>query len=208
MADYCTISEVKANLPESIGSTTDTTYDSLLSSLVTSASRAIDGYLGQEDDYFYPSSDNEIRYYDGNNDFELHLDDFISLSELAVSEQGAVGSTDYTVWSSSDYYLFPYNAVAKNKPYKKVVVDILNGAEQAFPNFRKAVRATGIFGYSVTPPSDVKQACMMMVIRYFQRAKNAYQDAGANPAIGQMFYIAELDPDVKLMLKRYVMENL
>lgn len=208
MANYCTLAEVKANLPETLGSSTDTTYDSLINTLITSASRAIDGYLGQEDDYFYPSTDNEIRYYNGNNDFEIRVDDFLSVSELAVAEEGVLESTGYTVWSSTNYYYEPYNAAAKSKPYTKIHVDMLNGDKYAFPNFKKAVRVTGIFGYSTSPPSDVKQAAMMLVIRQMQRAKNAYQDAGANPSIGQMFYVTEIDPDVKMLLKKYVMENL
>jgi hypothetical protein len=208
MANYCTLAEVKANLPETLGSSTDTTYDSLINTLITSASRVIDGYLGQEDDYFYPSTDTEVRYYNGNNDFEIVIDDFLSVSELAVAEEGVLESTGYTVWSSTNYYLEPYNASAKSKPYHKITVDMLNGDKYAFPNFKKAVRVTGIFGYSTSPPVDVTQAAMMLVIRQMQRAKNAYQDAGANPGIGQMFYITEIDPDVKMMLKKYVMENL
>lgn len=208
MADYTTLTEVKSQLVDSLGSSTDTSYDTLISGLITSASRAIDGYLGQEDDYFYPSTDNEVRYYDGNSYFELKIDDFLSISELAVSEAGGVSSSDYTVWSSSDYFIAPYNISAKGKPYNKIIVDMINGGRQAFYAFKKAVRVTGIFGYSLTPPADVALACKIMVIRYFMRAKNAYQDAGANPAIGQLFYVTELDPDVKLMLKKYVMENL
>ncbi len=208
MADYCTLAEVKSNLPESLGSSTDSTYDALIGTLITSASRAVDGYLGQQDNYFYPSTDPVIRYYDGNNDFELSIDDFLSVTELAVSEDGQVSSTGYVVWSSSDYYYHPYNAATKGKPYKKIVVDMLNGDRLAFPNFHKAVRVTGIFGYSLTPPADVKQACIVMTLRHMQRAKSAYADAGANPEIGQLFYVQELDPDIKTLLKKYVMENL
>jgi hypothetical protein len=32
------------------------------------------------------------------------------------------------------------------------------------------------------------------------RAKQGYQDASANPEIGQMTYVKELDPDVKRLL--------
>lgn len=225
MADYTTLADVKAQLTESLGSSTDTTYDALISSLITSASRAIDGYLGQEDDYFHahntghsssddgstdhiPAHDEETRYYDGNGVDRLKIDDFISISELAVSEEGSLESTNYTVWTSSDYYVYPYNAYSKGKPYNTLVIDNLNGDKGAFYAFPKSVRVVGVFGYSAHPPQDVIQACNIMVIRYFMRAKNAFADAGANPNIGQMFYVRELDPDVKLLLNKYVIENL
>ena len=208
MADYTTTSDVKAQLVETLAGSTDTSYDALIASLITSASRAIDAYIGQEDDYFYPSTDPEVRYYDGNNSDVLPIDHYISLTELAVAENGGVGTTDYIVWSSTDYFTEPYNATQKGKPYTRIVVDIENGEKGYFPQFKKAVKVTGIFGYCATPPADVAQACKIMTLRYFMRAKSAFQDAGANPAMGQMFYIRELDPDVKLLLNKYVMENL
>lgn len=208
MADYTTLSDVKAQLVETLGSTTDTTYDALISSLITSASRAIDGYIGAEDDYFYPSSDAETRYYDGNGGNQIVIDNYVSITTLAVAESGGVSSSDYITWSSSDWFDYPYNASAKGKPYNRIIVDIENGGKSYFPAWSKAVKVTGVFGYSATTPADVAQACKVMTLRYFMRAKNAFMDAGANPAIGQMFYITELDPDIKTLLSKYVMENL
>ena len=208
MADYCSSTDVKGQLVETLGSSTDMSYDDLIASLITSASRAIDGYLGVQDNYFYPSTDEETRYYDGRNQQELEIDDFVSISVLGVAENGGVSSGDYVTWSSTDFFYFPYNAPAKGKPYKKLIVDLENGTKGYFPAFRKSVKVTGIFGYSATPPAPVKQACMAMVIRYMQRAKNAYQDAGANSSIGELYYVKELDPDVKTMLWKYIAENL
>jgi hypothetical protein len=208
MADYTSSSDVKAQLVDTLGSSTDSSYDALIGTLITSASRAIDGYLGKEDDYFLPSSDGQTRYYDGTNSYYIVIDDFTSISALGVSENGGVASSDYTAYSSSDYFTLPHNAAAKGKPYNAVEIDVVNSTQSAFPNYRKAVRVTGIFGYSTTVPADVSHACMVQVLRYFMRSKNAYQDAGANPAFGQMFYVRELDPDVKTLLHKYVMENL
>lgn len=208
MADYCSSTDIKGSMPETLGSSTDTAYDDLIASLITSASRAIDGYLGVQDNYFYPSSDDETRYYDGNNDYELQVDDYLSITTLGVAENGGVSSSDYVTWGSTDYFNHPYNATAKGRPYKKIIVDVENGEKGYFPAFRKAVKITGIFGYSTTPPADVKQACIIQSIRQLQRAKSGYQDAGASAALGQLFYVKELDPDVKNMLNKYVMENL
>lgn len=208
MTDYTTTTDVKNQLVETLGSSTDTSYDAQIASLITSTSRAIDGYLGVEDDYFYPSSDAETRYYDGNGQTEIRIDDYISITELSVAESGGVSSSDYIVWSSTDYFVYPYNAQAKGKPYKKIVIDIENGEKEYIPAWSKAVKVTGVFGYSATPPADIAQACMVQTLRAFMRAKSAYQDAGANANLGQMFYVKELDPDVKTMLQKYVMELL
>ena len=208
MADYCTTAEVKAELAETLGSSTDTTYDTLIGTLITSASRLIDGYVGRWDNYFYPSSDGETRYYDGNNRGTLPVDELVSLTFLGVSELGGVESTDYVEWSSSDYFTEPYNYTALNLPITKIIADVENGTKAYSPARRKVVKITGIFGRSATIPADVKQACKVQALRYFMRAKNAYQDAGANPSMGQMFYVKELDPDVKLLLHKYVLENL
>ena len=208
MADYTTLSNVKAQLVETLASSTDSTYDALLSSLITSASRAIDGYMGQDDNYFYPSSDTQVRYYDGNNGQRLDTDHFLNITELAVSEEGLVTPSSYIVWATTDYYFHPYNAPLKGKPYHTILIDSLNGNRHSFPNFYKAVKVTGIFGFSLIPPPEVTQAANVLVIREFQRAKNAFADAGANPVIGQMFYVREVDPDVKRLLAKFVVENL
>ena len=204
MADYTTTTDVKNQLVETLGSTTDTTYDALIQSLITSSSRLIDGYLGVDDNYFYPSTDTQTRYFDGNGEDELPIGSFISISTLQVAENG----TDYITWSSTDYYFHPYNANLKGKPYERIVIDVENGSKSYFPAWRKAVKVTGIWGYSTTPPQDVAQACIIQTLRAFMRAKSAYQDAGMNPNMGQMFYVRELDPDVKILLNKYVMELL
>ena len=217
MTEYTTLLNVKAQLADTLGSSTDETYDTLITTLIQSASRAIDGYIGQGDYYFYASSSDHhhgstdglsTRYFDGNGFYEMVIDHFVSLSSLAVSEQGGVDSTSYTVYNSSDFFIAPYNAAEYHKPYNKIIIDPLNGGRSAFYRFPKSVRVIAVWGYSLTPPADVVQACNVMVIRYFMRAKNAFMDAGANPAMGQMFYVRELDPDVKLLLSKYVLENL
>lgn len=208
MADYCTTTEIKTELIETLGSSTDTTYDTLLGTLITSASRLIDGYVGRWENYFYPSTDLETRYFDGNNFGVLPIDEMVSISTLGVAELGGVQSSDYVDWSDTDYFTEPYNNTALHLPIRRIVADIENGSKSYFPARRKSVKITGIFGRSATPPDDVKQACKVQVLRYFMRSKSAYQDAGANPAMGQMFYVKELDPDVKMLLSKYVLENL
>lgn len=215
MADYCDLQDIKTQLVDTLGGTTDTQYDAQLAALITSASRAIDGYVGVEDDYFHISAKDhgstdgsQTRYFDGTGDYSIRIDDYVDIVSLQVSYGGGVASSDYTTISSSDYFMQPYNAQSKRKPYNTIEIDAYNSSVEPFARYKKSVKITAMFGYSLTPPDDVTQACITMVVRYFMRAKSAFQDAGANPTMGQMFYVRELDPDVKTLLHKYVMENL
>lgn len=204
--DYTTLANVKAQIPESgIGSTTD--YDALLTSLITSSSRMIDKYLGVQAGYFYPTTDDVTRYYDGNNSDELKIDDFVSITSLGVAEQGGLQSTDYFSWTSTDYYTHPYNAVANGQPYNTLVVDVENGEKSYFPRYRKAIKVTGIFGFSTTTPELIAQACMTQTLHWYMRAKNAWQNKGAN----EQFLVdtgGKLDEDVKTMLNGFMLDRL
>jgi len=211
MADYCATSDIKTQLPEAyIASSTD--YDASIGALITSVSRLIDKEVGRWDNYFYPTTDSVTRYYDGNGGCELWIDEFTSISAVAVAETGGLSSSDYTAWSSSDYITWPYNVT----PILRLDVDVLNGSKVYWEAYRKAIKVTGIPGYSTTPPADVKQACIIQTVRWFMRAKNAWAEGGANQEVGQVvvnvgnknFVGSRLDPDVATILHPYKIANL
>lgn len=206
MADYCTLAEVKADMPES-GLSSSTDYDTALTQMVTDASRLIDSLVGRWENYFYPSTSGETRYYDGNADVEMRVDEMVSITSVAVSEQGGVESSDYTSWGSSDYYSWPYNATANAEPIRKLCVDVWNGSKTYWNPYRKSVKVTGLFGYSAAPPAIISRAARIQAMRWFMRAKQGYQDAGAIVELGQMTYVKELDPDVQKILSKWVIEN-
>jgi hypothetical protein len=206
MADYCTLAEVKADMPES-GLSSSTDYDTALTQMVTDASRLIDSLVGRWDNFFYSSTAGETRYYDGNADVEMRVDEMVSITSVAVSEQGGVESSDYTSWSSSDYYSWPYNATVNAEPIRKLCVDVWNGSKTYWNPYRKSVKVVGMFGWSATPPAVIARAARIQAMRWFMRAKQGYQDAGAIVELGQMMYVKELDPDVQKILHRWMIEN-
>lgn len=53
------------------------------------------------------------------------------------------------------------------------------------------------------PPEPVKQAAIITAVRALMRAKQSYQDAGANVELGQMFFVRDLDPEAAVLLKPY-----
>lgn len=65
------------------------------------------------------------------------------------------------------------------------------------------VALTGTWGYSVTPPDDIKEACISWVIREIKAADGGYTDATAIPELGQLVYAKAIPQDVRRVLDRY-----
>lgn len=210
MADYVKAAEIKNDIPDSpLFDVSDETYDNVLGNMVTAASRMIDRYVGGWDNYFYPTTDSQTRYFDGSGEEQIYIDPMVSLISVAVSESGGRQSSDYTDWTvDSDYFVAPYNYSSLGMPIMSLVVDNDSGSKGTWGTTRKGVKVTGIFGWSATPPEDIEQACKIQAVRWFMRAKQGYQDGGANPSLGEMVYVKELDPDVKMILQRYKTHNM
>jgi hypothetical protein len=210
MSDYTTVSQVKADIPDSpLFSTTDTSYDSVIAGMITAASRLIDKEVGGWPGYFYPSTADTTRYFDGNGDKELYIDPMVSLTSVSVAESDGRAAADYTAWTlDTDYYVGPYNYSQIGSPITHLIIDNDAGSKGSFHRFRKSVKVTGVFGYSASAPADIEQACKITAVRWFQRAKQGYQDGGANPMTGELIYVQSLDPDVKTLLTPYKIGNM
>ena len=208
MADYVTVAEIKNDMPDSDIDTLNE-YDAVLSEMISSASRLIDREVGGWNDYFYPSTDDTVRYYDGNGEDELYIEPLVSLTSVSVAESGGRSSSSYTDWTlNTDYYTWPYNSTDTGDPIEALIVDNDSGSKGNFHKSRKAVKVTGVFGWSSEPPDEIVQACKITVMRWFMRSKQGYQDASASERLGQMLYTKELDPDVKRLLNPYKLHNL
>lgn len=204
MADYCSSSDILAQLPES-GLQSSTDYDNSIAGLITAASRAIDNAVGRWANFFYPSTG--VTYlYDGNGLPELWIDEFIEIVSVKISEDGGVASSDYTTLGSSDYTAYPYTTLAaRTEPAIRLDMDTLNGGYTDWPAYRRSVKITGARGYSLIPPDDVKQACIMQVIRWFNLAKQTYQGAGGGAPTGSI-PTDTLDAPVRSLIWHYVVE--
>lgn len=191
-------------MPEDyIASSTD--YDGMLGTLCTAASRMIDREVGYWPGYFNPTTDGETRYYDGNGEQELDIEPLVTLTSLAVSEEGNYSSSDYTTWTeNTDFYVWPYNSTAQ--PIRRLIVDH-NGDKLNWTRFKEAIKLTGIFGHAASTPEVIQQAAIMQTMNWYMKAKQGYQSAGANPSLGQMTYKRELDQEVKDMIWSYMLEQ-
>lgn len=206
MADYCSSTDIKLDMPDSqLYSSSD--YDDTLAAMITQASRLIDREVGRWANYFYATTD-ETRYFDGSGEREQWIDECCELTSVAVSESGETCSTGYTTWTlDTDYYVYPYNYSGLGQPIQRLDVD-WNGSKVNWYGYRKAVKVTGAFGWSLTPPDDIKRACIIQATRWMMRAKQGWQDASAAVELGQMLYTQQLDPDVARLLAPYKIGNL
>ena len=176
------------------------TYDAALDQIVEEASREIDRYLGREQGSFAADAA-AARTFTGSGDVDLWLPEMaVAPTEVAVAEAGDL--TNYTVWSATDYLLWPYNAAAMGLPYSKLEIDQLNGTKYLWYKYPKSVKVTAQWGYSADPPADVVKACLIQSIRSFKRAQQAYQDTGAVLEVGQLMFVKGLDPEVETFLGR------
>jgi len=115
-----------------------------------------------------------------------------------VAEGGDL--TDYTAWASTDYILWPYNALLAGEPYIRIDVDQLNGTKQDWSEYPKAVKIVGKFGYATTIPDDVKQVTIIQAARWLKRAQQGFRDTGAVVELGQLHYVKALDPDLAALV--------
>lgn len=205
MADYTNVAAVKADMPDSeLFSSTSYDYDAVIQGMITGASRLIDKEVGGWPNYFYPSTADETRYFDGSGDVDLYVDPILSLTSVYVSESGGRESTSYTAWTeNTDYFVWPYNYSSLGEPIQKLLVDNDSGGKGTWGTTRKGIQITGVFGYSSFPPADIQQACKITAMRWFMRAKQSWQDTSVNMNMGELLYTQSLDPDVKEILMPY-----
>ena len=204
MADYALIEDLKADLPDSpLFSSTSVVYNSVLARMVSSASWLIDRYVGGWPNYFYPSSTAETRYFSGSGDAIQYIDPAVSITSVSVDE---TDSGTFTAWTLDTHYsVVPKNYAALSMPIH--ALKLVSSSGKSFSRFDNNVKVVGVFGYSATPPDDINMACKIQAMRWFMRAKQGYQDGSANPALGEMIYVQELDPDVKMILRPYQIAN-
>lgn len=188
---YATLAAAKSRLDIS-----GTSYDTILETIITAVSRAIDDYCGRR---FYAAT--ETRYFTPVSTTHLQVDDLLSITTLKTDEDG---DRAYEVtWASTDYDLEPYNAQLESqpKPYTRVVV--APEGRYGFPRgLAKAVEIAGSFGYASTTPPVIGEACMAQVLLEF-RGKDAPGGEIGGGEFAQAISAAGLHPFVRRMLAPY-----
>lgn len=204
---YSTAADVIALMPDN-SAAFGTSLNTVLNTLIVQASRMIDAHLARKPGAF-AVGDATTRYFDGSGKRTLWIGELAAVpSAVAVAETGQIdhsGGTGgtYTAWAASDFLVAPYNAFEDGQPIHWLEIDLLNGSKAVWYAFPKAVKITGLFGFASTAntPDEIHHATAVQALRWFKRAQQAYRDLGAAPELGQLNFVKELDPEVKVILQ-------
>jgi len=194
MADYCSLSELKASLR-----ITDNVDNSLLSQAITSASGWVDGYCSRT---FEAAGTASARDYTPSGRYEvLPIDDATSITSVAIDDDldGSFATTLRTV----DWQAEPLNSRAGGLTLPYMRLRPLEDGYWPLDVFehRATVRVTARWGWTATP-NAVKQATILQAARLFTRLDSPLGVAGFGE-MGAMRVSRFLDPDVDALLKPY-----
>jgi hypothetical protein len=191
---YATLTEVKNSLR-----ITDSMDDTMLELAIESASRMIDGYTART---FY-NSGTAVRHYAATDDLNLIIDDAISISEVASTDE--IGDT-YTVWKTSDYQLEPLNSRSDGLYMPYTGIRAVNDYAWPVVDQQALCRITGVWGWASVPVA-IKQATIIQSSRLFKRLDSPLGVAGFGD-MGAIRVGRYLDPDVEQLAMPYrIMRN-
>ena len=135
---------------------------------IQAVSRYIDLYTGREAGFDAGDSDT-VRYFDGNGQREIIVDNFITITNLQIlAYEGGIDDVDFslTEGKGNDYVTFPYNCT----PKYKICLEPSSSASN-FEKGKKRIKITAKWGYSEDTPADISTAATLMVTDILNRVK-------------------------------------
>jgi hypothetical protein len=191
---YATLSEVKASLR-----ITDAIDDSLLETAIESASRMIDGFTART----FSNAGTATRNFAATDDLNLIIDDAISISEVASTDE--IGDT-YTVWKVTDYQLEPLNSRSDGLYMPYTGIRAVNDYAWPVVDQQALCRITGVWGWA-SVPTAIRQATVIQSSRLFKRLDSPLGIAGFGD-MGAIRVNRYLDSDVEQLAMPYrIMRN-
>lgn len=186
---YCTIADLKAYT-----GITGTGDDTLLYEMVLRAQAAIERYTGR----VFEVTTSTTRYFDAIADVAGAVLWFGT--DCASITTVTNGDADSTVITSAYYVTEPRNTT----PYYAIRLLSSSGYSWEYTNDpENAIQVSAKWGYSLTPPDDVVQACIMWAT-YMYRAKDSQvMDTQLMPEQGIMTVPQGIPKGVTELLKPY-----
>ncbi len=132
--------------------------DNSFSSAITAWAEAVDLYIDKYTGRSFADSGSVTRYFNGNGQREIDIDDFISLSSvqtLNLTDDNVAHTL--TEGKAEDYLIFPYNTTPK---YRLILTR--TSAVQAWPSGERRIKLTGSWGQS-SVPKDIELAATMLL---------------------------------------------
>jgi hypothetical protein len=191
---YATLSDVKAALR-----ITDAIDDTLLETAIESASRMIDGYTART----FSNAGTATRNFAATDDLNLIIDDAISISEVASTDE--IGDS-YTVWKVTDYQLEPLNSRSDGLYMPYTGIRAVNDYAWPVVDQQALCRITGVWGWP-SVPTAIKQATIIQASRLYKRLDSPLGVAGFGD-MGAIRVGRYLDPDVEQLVMPFkIMRN-
>jgi hypothetical protein len=191
---YATLAEVKASLR-----ITDAIDDSLLETAIESASRMIDGFTART----FSNAGTAVRHYAATDALNLIIDDAISISEVASTDE--IGDT-YTVWKTTDFQLEPLNSRSDGLYMPYTGIRAVNDYTWPVVDQQALCRITGVWGWA-SVPTAIRQATVIQSSRLFKRLDSPLGIAGFGD-MGAIRVNRYLDSDVEQLAMPYrIMRN-
>ncbi|HEY7824862.1 MAG TPA: head-tail connector protein [Acidimicrobiia bacterium] len=195
MADYCTLSELKASLR-----ITDNVDNSLLAQAITSASGWVDGYC--ERTFEAAGTAATARDYMPSSRYAvLPIDDAVAITSVKIDD--GLDGTFATTLTTADWQAEPINGRAGGLSLPFMRIRPLEDGYWPLDVFenRATVRVTARWGWSATP-GGVTQATILQAARIFTRLSSPLGVAGFGD-MGVVRVSRFVDPDVEALLQPY-----
>ena len=158
---YITKSEVE----QYTGLTIDSALDGFITTLIAYATKYIEKYTGRV--FEAPDPDSDVtRYYSGGGTSKLSIDDLRELTTLEVDDE--------ELDINDDFQVFPLNYEADGEPITRIDLiqpetrinsnsRVVASSPYIFEIAQRNIAITGKWGYSETPPEDIKVAALRLV---------------------------------------------
>ena len=186
---YATIGAIKAYLD-----ITGMGDDDLISDLNDDATTAIETHT----DRIFRVDDNSTRNFDSCADVDgltLFVDhDLASIDSITNGDGTTVTSAQYV---TDPRNATPFYAIKLKSSYSLSWEDDDNGDSE------DAIAISGKWGYSTTPPKDIRRACIRLASYYYRQKDSQVFDVTATPELGQITIPQGMPSDVRVLLNRY-----
>lgn len=184
--------------------------------------------LCKRPDGFVADATATARYYVGSGTTYQHIDECAAISAVAVKDSPSDDEGDYTAWTlgtvgtTTSADCFPATGdiecpVYNRTPYTLLIIGA-NGAYSVFTSGSfttrggfpprgavtrgvTTVKVTARWGFALTVPDDIKEACIMQAARWYKRLQGAMADTVSGEDFGTLLYRKALDPDIALILR-------
>lgn len=188
--DYCTLTEVKAQIPEGAAEA-----DDIIEALIPILSRRIDRYKRVPVSYYNNGGDYAVptvHLFDGNGEEKLWIARCTEIESVLVREN----STGVNWVEAVDYYTWPWNS-----PWIARLDIRAQGSRSSWTAGQRNIDIAANWGAFADTPDEVKQACIMLVARMLGRGQQMFRETSAIVELARLSYTLAIDPEVASILK-------